>query len=72
MADVKITKTPMYPGHVWGKMAKDPWMPIGSDSEANRQVLRRYWLRNNGEGDAFDSLMPPREPEDVRTPGVGP
>ena len=61
----------MHPGHVWGKMAKTPWMTIGSDSEVHRQVLRRYWLRNGGEGDAFDRLIPPREPEAARTAGLG-
>jgi hypothetical protein len=58
VTDFETPKKVMYPGHQWGLLAKDPWLPIGSDSESSRLVLRRYWLRNGGEDEAFDRLFP--------------
>ena len=59
MTDPVKPANPAYPAHDWGKLAEDPWLPIGSDSEEHRQVLRRIWLRNGGAADVFEQLSPP-------------
>ena len=66
MADPAETPKPMYPGHSWGKLAADPWLRIGSDSEECRAVLRRYWVRNGGT-EEFERLVPP--PDVVKRTG---
>ena len=66
--DDKQPQKAIWPTHGWGALARDPWMKIGSDSETHRQVLRRYWVRNGGDGEIFDELVPPadKHPAKVR------
>ena len=55
-----------YPSHDWGALARDPWMKIESESEEQRQVLRRYWVRNGGDGEFYDRLVPPVKEKDSK------